>query len=232
MKSIILLLGLFICSNLYSQVKYNLENSVTGLYTTTKTGNQLSLSFMGNNSIENKKISFDLSPSYSLQYSPQLSQNELMIRENLKYGNSKRDLFITHTYNYSMIRGIDADNFIGFGCGLKFNPDSNIIISTSYAILYHNTNYNDGSNRERIRNSIRVKAKIVTKLTHISFEYYYQPSFIDFSDYIVIGNTKFTFFPKSKVNLILQDFINYRSDDPNFKSIHNFTLGIGMKISN
>lgn len=233
-RYILLLLLINISFNLFSQdtLKYNLENSLNGLYSTTKTGNQFNLSYEGTNSLNHGKFTFDIRPTYNIQYSPQISQNELIISENLRYTDGKNDLFITHTFNYSLMRGIDADNFIGAGYGSRYNISKNINTSFSYGILYHSTHFKNDSDREVIRHSFRVKSKISTKISDISFEYYYQPYVIDFSDYIIVGNTKFTFFPKYKINLIVQDFINYRSNDPKFKSIHNFTLGIGMKIFN
>jgi len=231
-KNLLLIIGLLFYTNLFSQVKYDLENSFTGSYSTTKAGEQFNFSFVGLNSIDYKKISVELNPFYNTQYSPKLSQNELTIRDNIRYVSGNRDLFLTHTFNYSMIRNIDADNFVGLGAGFKFNLDSNVTTNLSYAILYHNTNYSIDPDRERLRHSVRLKMKIISKITHVSFEYYYQPSITNLSDYIIIGSTKFTFFPKSKVNLVVQDFINYRSDDLNFKSIHNFTLGLGIKLSN
>ena len=68
---IIIVLFFIIPGYFFSQVKYSLDNTITGLYGTTKTGNQLTINLSGTNSIDYKKFGFDYNPTYSIQYSPE-----------------------------------------------------------------------------------------------------------------------------------------------------------------
>ena len=215
---------------LFGQIKWSLDNTFTGVYGTTKTGNQLTLTTSGSNSIDYKKFGFDYNPTYVIQYSPELTNNEYLSRQNIRFSKSNYDAFITHTFNYSFIRGITSDNFIGVGGGVKKEQKDKFKVSFSYAVLYQNTQFANGTAKEYVRHSARTRIKLTfTKVQFIS-EVYYQPTFTDVSNYIVNANNQLILFPKSKVNLTFQDLISYRSDSPS-PMIHKLTVGMKIKIA-
>ena len=52
----------------------------------------------------------------------------------------------------------------------------------------------------------------------------------DFNNQIINASNQLVLFPKNKVNLTIQDLINYRSDSET-RMIHKLTVGIKVKIS-
>ncbi len=230
MKTLILfILNILIFSNLLAQKELTLDNSLTGIYNTSKTS-QFGVNFIGNNSLDlNKKISLDLVTNYQSRFSPKIIDNELIQRVNLGYSKEYYDVFTTYQFNYSLVRGIQSNNWIGVGGGLKkkFNFGK---ISLSYAILYDNTYYMDSEITQTVRHSIRPKIKLENKFFSVSSEYFYQPSIIDKSDYIIYGNTKLLILPQNKVNFVIQDVLNYRSIS-DVKTIHALTFGLNYKFT-
>ena len=213
---------------LFSQLKWSFDNTLTGVYGTTKTGNQLTLTSCGTNSIDYKNFGIDFIPSYIVKYSPELTNNEYLSRQNIRYNNSKYDIFLTHTYNYSFIRGIDSDNFIGVGGGIKREQKDKFKISLSYASLYQKTQFDDGREQKYIRHSFRTRIKWTFDKIQFVSEVYFQPSMTDFSNQIINSNTQLVLFPKNKINLTIQDLINYRTDSDT-PMIHKLTIGIKFK---
>jgi hypothetical protein len=229
MNKIHLLLLFLISFITHSQTELSLDNNLTGMYSKTKSGPQFGFNFIGNNSIEIKKFSLDLGTNYQLGYSQKsLSQNEFIQRVNLAHNHEYWDVFTTYQYNYSLIRQIESDNWIGIGGGVK-KKFSWGKISLSYATLYQSTNYNNIESTEQIRHSLRGKLKIDKTRFGISMEYYYQPSVNGFNNYIIYGTTKLIFNPKKSVSFIIQDVINYRSDSQ-FKLLHNINFGLSYKV--
>lgn len=230
MKTLILfILNILIFSNLLAQKELTLDNSLTGIYNTSKTS-QFGVNFIGNNSLDlNKKISLDLVTNYQSRFSPKIIDNELIQRVNLGYSKEYYDIFTTYQFNYSLVRGIQSNNWIGVGGGLKkkFNFGK---ISLSYAILYDNTYYMDSEITQTVRHSIRPKIKLENKFFSVSSEYFYQPSITDNGDYIIYGNTKLLILPQNKVNFVIQDVLNYRSIS-DVKTIHALTFGLNYKFT-
>lgn len=227
-KFIFIILILFPVS-CFSQTEINLDNNLTGIYSENKTGRQFGLNFVGNNSFQKKNLALDLGTNYSLRYNPVLSENEFIQRVNVGYNREYFDLFTTYQYNYSFVRSILADNWIGIGGGVKKKFDWGKL-SLSYAFIYENAKYEILPTDEIFRHSIRAKIKIEKKFVGFSTEYYYQPSIGDFSDYIIYGASKITIFQNKPFSLIIQDVINYRSTSE-VKMIHNLTLGCSYKFS-
>ena len=228
-KLILFILNILIFSNLLAQKELTLDNSLTGIYNTSKTS-QFGVNFIGNNSLDlNKKISLDLVTNYQSRFSPKIIDNELIQRVNLGYSKEYYDVFTTYQFNYSLVRGIQSNNWIGVGGGLKkkFNFGK---ISLSYAILYDNTYYMDSEITQTVRHSIRPKIKLENKFFSVSSEYFYQPSITDKSDYIIYGNTKLLILPQNKVNFVIQDVLNYRSIS-DVKTIHALTFGLNYKFT-
>ena len=199
------------------------------MYSNSTTGTQFGLNFVGNNSIDIRKLNIDIGTNYSTRFSPKISENELIQRLNIGYGKEKWDLFGTYQFNYSLIRKIDADSWFGLGGGLKKKFTFGKI-SLSYAFIYERISYADKPSNEILRNSLRIKVKIEKSLLGFSSEYYFQPSIILFEDQIVYGTTKIILFPKKQLNFIIQDVVNYRSNS-DVKLIHNLTFGVSYKFN-
>jgi hypothetical protein len=230
MKYISLLLFILLSVKLNAQTEVSLDNSLSGSLNQGKTGNIIGVNFTGNNSFDfGKHISLDLGTNYNIQYTPQLSQNELIQKVNLGYNKEHWDLFTTYQYNYSLVRSIQADNWLGIGGGVK-EKFSWGKASLSYAFLYQNTEYMDNPNTNKLRHSIRAKIKIEGKKLGITTEYYYQPNINDFSDCIIYGTTKLIFFPNKPLNFIIQDQMNFRSTS-DVKMINNLTFGVAYKFN-
>jgi hypothetical protein len=223
------ILFLLISSSLFSQTELNLDNNLTGVYSETKNGPQFGLNFAGNNSLDINKFSLDLGTNYQLGYlQKSLTQNEFIQRANLAYNHEYWDVFTTYQYNYSLIRQIESDNWIGIGGGVK-KKFSWGKLSLSYATLYQSTNYTGIESTGQLRHSLRAKIKIDKTRIGLSMEYYYQPSMSNFNDYIVYGITKIIINPKKPVSFIIQDVLNYRTDSE-FKLLHNINFGISYKF--
>jgi hypothetical protein len=229
MKYLLLLISILFSITSNAQTEISLDNSLSGSLNQGKSGNIIGVNFTGNNSFDfGKHIALDLGTNYNTQYTPELTQNELIQKVNLGYNKEHWDLFTTYQYNYSLVRGIQADNWLGIGGGVK-EKFSWGKASLSYAFLYQNTDYIDDPNTNKLRHSIRGKIKIDKKLFSLSTEYYYQPNINDFNDCIIYGTTKLTLLTGKPINFIIQDQMNFRSTS-DVKMINNLTFGVAYKF--
>lgn len=211
-----------ISSSQKDTIKFILDNNINGAY--TKYGdnsNIVNVGFIGDNSINYKKIKLNTTSNYSISFRDSIIANEFIEKTNIGYNN----LFISSFYTSSFVRSVKNDNSLGLGYGRKiylFNTD----ISISYAILYQRTLYRNGNILQVNRNSFRTKIKYEGNKVGFSSELYYQPNLKFINDYIIYGNIKLVFLPKNKLNFLIQDGVNYisRSD---VRMIHNLTFGIG-----
>jgi hypothetical protein len=227
-KLIVIISSLLLSISVKAQTEISLDNSLSGSLNQGKT-NIIGVNFTGNNSFDfGKHVALDLGTNYNVQYTPELSQNELIQKANFGYNKEHWDLFTTYQYNYSLVRSIQADNWLGIGGGVKekFNWGK---ASLSYAFLYQNTDYMVNPNTNKLRHSIRAKIKIEKKSFGLSTEYYYQPNIKDFNDCIIYGTTKLTLFPTKPFNFIIQDQMNFRSTS-DVQMINNLTFGIAYKF--
>lgn len=231
MKFILILLFTVTFSSLFSQKKLTLDNNLTGLYSENKNGTQFGLNYVGNNSFDiNKNLSFDLGTNYAIRFNPNLSENEFIQRVVFDYHKKDWwDVFTTYQYNYSLIREIKADNWIGIGGGVKHSFKSGKV-SISYATLVQNQQFFLDSTNTTLRHSVRLKIKFEKKLVGLSTEYFFQPSFTDFNDYLILGTTKLTILPKNSFSLVIQDVLNFRTIS-SVRTIHNLTIGFSYKFS-
>jgi hypothetical protein len=208
-------------------IKFVLDNNINGSY--TKYGdntNIVNVGFIGDNSVNYKKIKLNTTSNYSISFRDTIIANEFIEKTNIGYNN----LFISSFYTSSFVRSVKNDNSFGLGYGRKIlilNTD----ISISYAILYQKTLYRNGSVLQVNRNSFRTKIKYDGDKIGFSSELYYQPNLKLINDYIIYGNIKLVFLPKNKLNIVMQDAVNYisRSD---VRMIHNLTFGIGYTFKN
>ena len=229
MKNLFLLLFVLFSIKTYAQTEISLDNSLSGSFNQGKS-NIIGLNFTGNNSFDfGKHIALDLGTNYNTQYTPILTQNELIQKANLGYNKEHWDLFTTYQYNYSLVRSIQSDNWLGIGGCIKekFNWGK---ASLSYAFLYQNTDYMINTSTNKLRHSIRAKIKIEKKKFGITTEYYYQPNIKDFNDCIIYGTTKLTLFPTKPFNFIIQDQMNFRSTS-DVRMMNNLTFGIAYKFT-
>lgn len=228
MKYTISILFLFFFLFLKSQNELNLENNLTGIYSQSRSSN-LGLNFNGLNGFYHNHLSFDFNTNYLLKLNDAITENEFLHRSTIDYDKGKWDAFITHQYNYSLIRKIESDNWFGIGFGLKKKFTSSKI-SLSYAFMYQRADYSSSSVEEELRHSLRLKYKVDTKSIGFSTEFYYQPNIFDLSDYIILGTSKIVILPEHKINFIIQDVINIRSES-DITTLHNLTIGLGVKLN-
>jgi hypothetical protein len=224
----LLFIFLIISYNLFSQTELKLDNNFTGILSTNNT-TTFGFNYVGNNSIDIKKISLDFSTNYAMRFSPALKENEFVQRQNLGYEKEKWDVFLTYQYNYSLIRKIESDNWLGIGGGVKFKYGWGKL-SFSYATIYQNSNYVNLQSESLFRHSFRTRIKLDKKNISFSSEYFLQPSYTNFNDIIIYGTSKISLFPSKPFTFIIQDVINYRRTS-DVKLIHNLTLGVGYKFS-
>lgn len=220
----ILLLSL----NTFSQTEIKLDNNLTGILSSNNT-TTFGFNYVGSNSIDFKKISYDFSTNYATRFSPTLKENEFIQRQNVGYEKEKWDLFITHQYNYSLIRKIYSDNWIGIGGGLKFKYKWGKF-SFSYATIYQNSQYFTEIQESIFRHSFRTKIKIEKKIVTFSSEYFIQPNIINFEDIVIYGTSRLSLNAGKSISFIIQDVINYRKSS-DIKTIHNLSLCIGYKFN-
>lgn len=221
------LILLFISFKSFSQIEVKLDNNLTGISSinTTKT---IGVNYTGNNSFDFKKVSIDLITNYSTRFSPQIKENEFIQRQNIGYEKEKWDLFLTHQFNYSLIRKINSDNWIGLGGGLKFKYDWGKL-TFSYAAIYQNSNYFTNQREFLFRHSLRTKIKFENKNINLYSEYFFQPNMFNFSDVIIYGTTKLNIMINKSLSFLIQDVLNYRSNS-DVKIINNLSVGVGFKF--
>ena len=81
MKSFSLLVVCFLFHiTISSQRTLSLDNTITGIYSKTKTISTIGFNYVGSNSIDlTKRLSFDLATNYSVRSSQQITENEFIL---------------------------------------------------------------------------------------------------------------------------------------------------------
>ena len=222
-----LLFFALLCFNLVFSQEIKTDNSLTGIVSNS-ISSQLGLTYVGENSFIKNKWDITSVTNYTLTFSPNISENELLQRVSFDVRENKWSYFTNYQYNYSYVRKIQSDNFVGIGTGFK-KEFTYIKSSISYAILFHQSNYFNGEDENIFRHSLRLKFSLEKKNWEIISEYYYQPNVTNIRDNIIYGTTKISFFPKNKLNFTIGDIFNWRSQS-DVKIIHNLTIGIGYKF--
>ena len=101
MKKLFIIFTLLFSIQSYAQTEISLDNSLSGSLNQGKSGNIIGVNFTGNNSFDfGKHIALDLGTNYNTQYTPKLTQNELIQKVNIGYNKEHWDLFTTYQYNY------------------------------------------------------------------------------------------------------------------------------------
>jgi len=235
----LLILFLFISVNLFSQDSlsvdtaffanseilngYNFDNSLTGVLVQSNIDN-INITYIGNNSINFKNLDLNSTLNYTVGFSPSINQNEFSHKLNISHENKNIFSFVNNQYNYSLLRSMQNDNWIGLGMGYK-KKFKNSKLSLSYGIIYQNTEYFNNSVKENIRHSVRVKFNYQKKIFGFYTEYYYQPSMVT-NNVIITGNTKIILKSNKHLSFMIQDVINYVSTSK-VVMIHNLTIGLG-----
>ena len=222
-KRSLLLFCLLYVNFLFGQT-LNLDNNFTGILSNSQ-NSTISLQYSGINKFEYKKSALEVGTVYSMRFNPKLSENEFSNRVNISRSLKGVDVFINHQYNYSYIRKINSDNWLGIGLGVKKNFDWGRV-SLSYATIYQNVDYFTNPTKNVLRHSLRFKMRYSHKLFLFNTEYFYQPTFTDYRDVIVFGTTKISFLPQKQFSFIVSDILNYNSMS-NVKLLHNLTIGFG-----
>jgi hypothetical protein len=231
MRKIYLLL-LFITSHSFAQKELNLDNNLTcNTVQADNTIRSIAFNYIGDNTLTLKN--FDINSNTNYTYLTD-KQNELLQRTNVMYKFPEKKFddysFFTYQFNSSLIRKIDQDHWFGLGYGFKKKIDSTITVSTSYAIIYQDILWSSGETQTLLRHSLRGKVKLTRNDFEIISEYFYQPNFQQFDEYIIIGTTKLVIMPKNKLNFIVQDVVNYNSTTE-VKLLHTISLGIRYKFN-
>ena len=228
-KFVILLVMILLPMLSIGQKKLQLENSITGTHSTTKFGNQTEMMINGSNTLQYNKFGFDFNPYYSLVFSPNMSENELNLRENIRYEGKKMNVFLTMQYNKSFIREIKNEHWVGIGAGKKFYNNDKFKYSVSYAVIYDNKTFTNGETDGFFRNSLRGKVKYKGKLANLSFEYFYQPAFNNFDDYIVYGKSQLILLPGEPINFVIEQNLNYNNFSK-VRLIQSVSFGINYSL--
>lgn len=203
------------------------DNSLTGLVSNS-TSSQFVLTFVGENSLIKKNWDVSSVTNYTSTFSPNIQENELVQRFSYDLKRGRWSSFINYQFNYSYLRKIQADNFVGIGTGYK-KDFKYIKTSLSYALIFHQSNYFNGESDYLFRHSIRLKFRLEKKNWEMISEYYFQPDIVNINDNIIYGTTKISFFQQNKLNFTVGDIFNWRSQS-NVKIIHNLTIGVGYKF--
>lgn len=228
-KPLLFLLSILIISHFsISQTEIKLDNNLTGILSSNKT-TSFGLNFVGSNSIKLNKISVDIATNYAIRFSPTIKENEFIQRQNVGLEKDKWNLFLTHQFNYSLIREIETDNWLGIGGGIKFKYKWGGL-SLSYASIYQNSNYINQHSDNLFRHSVRTKIKYENKNISFSSEYFFQPNMVNFNDLIIYGSSTIGLSVNKSLSFIIQDVINWRSES-DVQLIHNLSLGMGYKFN-
>lgn len=213
-----------------AQLKYCFDDNLTGIYGSSKNGEQLSIVANGHNRVEFRNFVMNVKPFSSMKYSgSNMTENDFLITEDIGYKINNISLFIVHQYNYSYLRNIRWDHWIGSGVGKKFEIKKWLYLNLSYAMMYEYRRYYEQPVESIIRNSFRVKVGLKTKSTQLLLEYYVQPNINDNKDVNIFGTAQLVLFADRFINLIVQNTYNYQSTDV-ISTIQCTTIGFKFKL--
>jgi hypothetical protein len=229
----LLFLFLFISVSLFGQdtlvmdtaglTGYNFDNSLTGVLAQSNSKN-INITYIGNNTVNFRKFDVNSTLNYTIGFSPSINQNEFSHKLNMTHENKNMFSFVNNQYNYSLIRSMQNDNWVGLGVGYKkrFKQSK---VSLSYGVIYQNTQFFNDSIKQNIRHTVRFRYNYDKNKFGFYCEYYYQPNMIA-NNVIITGNTKLMLKSNKNLSFMIQDVINYDSTSK-VVMIHNLTIGIG-----
>ena len=232
----LLVLFLFISVSLFGQdtlvmdtavlTGYNFDNSLTGVLAQSNSKN-INITYIGNNTVNFRKFDVNSTLNYTIGFSPSINQNEFSHKLNMTHENKNMFSFVNNQYNYSLIRSMQNDNWVGLGVGYKkrFKQSK---VSLSYGVIYQNTQFFNDSIKQNIRHTVRFRYNYDKNKFGFYCEYYYQPNMIA-NNVIITGNTKLILKSNKNLSFMIQDVINYDSTSK-VVMIHNLTIGIGYLL--
>ena len=202
---------------------YNFDNSLTGVLAQSNSKN-INITYIGNNTVNFRKFDVNSTLNYTIGFSPSINQNEFSHKLNMTHENKNMFSFVNNQYNYSLIRSMQNDNWVGLGVGYKkrFKQSK---VSLSYGVIYQNTQFFNDSIKQNIRHTVRFRYNYDKNKFGFYCEYYYQPNMIA-NNVIITGNTKLILKSNKNLSFMIQDVINYDSTSK-VVMIHNLTIGIG-----
>ena len=95
---------------------YSLDNSLTGVLAQAKTKN-INIAYIGNNNINLRNFDINSMTNYTIGFSPSINQNEFSNKLNISNIYKNVFSFVNNQYNYSLIRNMKSDNWLGIGLG-------------------------------------------------------------------------------------------------------------------
>lgn len=226
MRITFLLILSIITSLCYAQKQIDLDNNITANYTQSDNKSDITINYTGENTFKKDSLSVDSNTNYSYLSG---EQNEFSQRFTLSYKHNINHFFVAYQFNYSYLRQIKSDNWIGAGYGIKNTVDS-LSYGISYASIYQRVDYYDKESFYQIRHSLRFKLKYSSDTISTSTEMFYQPSYFNIKNYVIYGTTKIVLLPQNKLSFVIQDNISYNSYD-DIRLIHNVLFGLQYKFT-
>jgi hypothetical protein len=224
MKKILILLFLFFNVPTLSQ---NLKNDFSlGFNYNDNKSSTYSGNLNNATSFQKKWFSVNNILNQNISFTDKIIQNEVSNKLSIGISKNKHSGFLNYQTNYSLTRNLNLDHLTGFGYGIR-DSISDVKINYSYAILWQ---YTTNKDINRLRNSFRIKIVKKTINYNWNIEYYYQPNFVNYKDYLIYGTIKLTY----KINgfgFSIIDIFNYNSFS-NVKLIHSINLGISHDLEN
>jgi len=160
----------------------------------------------------------------NISYTDKINQSELSNKLSIGISKGRHSGFFNYQTNYSLNRNLNLDHLIGFGYGQR-DSIFNTKINYSYALLWQIIT---NQNIRNLRNSIRLKINRKIQNHTLDIEYYYQPDFFDYNDYLIYGTTKFTYKIK-KMGISIIDIFNYNNYSK-IKLIHSLNIGFSYEF--
>lgn len=213
--------------------KYNFE--LTGIHNSVNGNARTTLTMLANNSVSWKKFESSVSTEYQLVSNDGVnSVNDFTVKLQPRIVDKKYSIFSFGQLSSLESKKISQRFEGGIGAGYNVIYKPNFGINLSYATLFYNNNFDNLTNRNGLRHSPRyvIWGKLPKHKITYSSEAYFQPSFIDYTDYILRT--------KHKVGLNLSDkftislnystwFESYFVQDAT-NDVKTFTIGTSYKF--
>ena len=114
--------------------------------------------------------------------------------------------------SYDKIKNIEFETLMGGGLKYLIINSQDILFDISNGLLYNKTAYRNFKDKEQIRNSLRIKLKLIKeKLYEASFITFYQPDVSSFKDYIINSTFYLNYFLTDKISIKFKIEDTYRS---------------------
>ena len=186
MKKLLLIAMLFLGSQVFGQdtAKHSGKFTLGGMQTVANSQTQSVFNYDFMHNIKYKKSDISFSSNYILSY-----QNGVKFQDDNNFRIQPRllthdwSLFTFGQYSQAYSRKLDNRVEAGFGGGHNIIKRDWFTVTGSYAMLFDNSNYADGSEIRTMRHSPRIQ--FFGKVKNFSFftEAFYQPKISDLNNY-------------------------------------------------